>query len=420
MSKVISEFINRYEKEYDFYHNLSHNVEDKIKQSLSRAGVRAIVSSRAKSISRLDVKLEDRNRKKHYKAVSDIYDDIVDLSGVRVALYFPGDMDVVEDIINKNFHVHKVKRFPESLEKKKIGEYTKVFDGYSAAHFRVSLNDESRYGKNHCVEIQVASVLMHAWSEVEHDLVYKPLQGELSNEELMILDEINGLVLSGNIALERLQRAGIQRVSNESNTEFLNHYDFASFTLSKIKVNEDLFDFKTIFHLLKVADINNRDDIGRVIDKFKEFDKVKVIRNKKFHIRPEMLFVKAMAFLHPEKSIAVALEFNYDGSDYAKLLVHLLTNAIIAKDLTGCVDKLIKSIPFLAFEYELFDREQFLNEYSGIIDLKEMEDKELEKLFTKLDSLNDKIGQLDITKAEINEFINLCTLISVQPQPTPV
>jgi len=154
MSKVISEFINRYEKEYDFYHNLSHNVEDKIKQSLSRAGVRAIVSSRAKSISRLDVKLEDRNRKKHYKAVSDIYDDIVDLSGVRVALYFPGDMDVVEDIINKNFHVHKVKRFPESLEKKKIGEYTKVFDGYSAAHFRVSLNDESRYGKNHCVQMK--------------------------------------------------------------------------------------------------------------------------------------------------------------------------------------------------------------------------------------------------------------------------
>ena len=27
------------------------------------------------------------------------------------------------------------------------------------------------------IEIQVASVLMHAWSEVEHDLVYKPLSG---------------------------------------------------------------------------------------------------------------------------------------------------------------------------------------------------------------------------------------------------
>ena len=38
------------------------------------------------------------------------------------------------------------------------------------------------------IEIQVASVLMHAWSEVEHDLVYKPLQGTLSDEELAILD----------------------------------------------------------------------------------------------------------------------------------------------------------------------------------------------------------------------------------------
>jgi ppGpp synthetase/RelA/SpoT-type nucleotidyltranferase len=35
------------------------------------------------------------------------------------------------------------------------------------------------------VEIQVASVLMHAWAEVEHDLVYKPVDQEpLSDAEL--------------------------------------------------------------------------------------------------------------------------------------------------------------------------------------------------------------------------------------------
>ena len=65
------------------------------------------------------------------------------------------------------------------------------------------------------VEIQVASVLMHAWSEVEHDLVYKPLQGTLSDEELAILDELNGLVLAGEIALERLQSAGNERVKQQ-------------------------------------------------------------------------------------------------------------------------------------------------------------------------------------------------------------
>lgn len=53
---------------------------------------------------------------------------------------------------------------------------------------------------------------MHAWSEVEHDLIYKPLQGTLSKEELAILDELNGLVLAGEIALERLQAAGNERI----------------------------------------------------------------------------------------------------------------------------------------------------------------------------------------------------------------
>ena len=65
---------------------------------------------------------------------------------------------------------------------------------------------------------KVASVLMHAWSEVEHDLVYKPMQGTLSEEELAILDELNGLVLTGEIALERLQAAGNERIQNSKAT----------------------------------------------------------------------------------------------------------------------------------------------------------------------------------------------------------
>ena len=42
------------------------------------------------------------------------------------------------------------------------------------------------------IEIQVASVLMHAWSEVEHDLVYKPLSGTLSEEELLPVRHLAG------------------------------------------------------------------------------------------------------------------------------------------------------------------------------------------------------------------------------------
>jgi hypothetical protein len=80
------------------------------------------------------------------------------------------------------------------------------------------------------VEVQVASVLMHAWSEVEHDLVYKPLQGELSIDEYSVLDELNGLVLAGELALERLQRAGEARVAS-SGRGFANHYELATHLL---------------------------------------------------------------------------------------------------------------------------------------------------------------------------------------------
>jgi hypothetical protein len=54
---------------------------------------------------------------------------------------------------------------------------------------------------------------MHAWAEVNHDLVYKPARGELSDEEYSALDQLNGLVLVGEIGLERLQKAGEARVA---------------------------------------------------------------------------------------------------------------------------------------------------------------------------------------------------------------
>ncbi|MEK8142790.1 hypothetical protein NKH18_12950 [Streptomyces sp. M10(2022)] len=81
------------------------------------------------------------------------------------------------------------------------------------------------------MEIQVASVLMHAWSEVEHDLIYKPLEGDLSSQERAILDQLNGLVIAGELSLEMLQKAGEVRVASNSR-EFLNHYELAAHLLS--------------------------------------------------------------------------------------------------------------------------------------------------------------------------------------------
>lgn len=102
---------------------------------------------------------------------------------------------------------------------------------------------------------------MHAWSEVEHDLVYKPLNGNLSDEELAILDELNGLVLAGEIALERLQAAGNTRITKDKS--FNNQYELASFLYNKyedkLKHNNDLQlgNVELLYKLMKDCNLNS-------------------------------------------------------------------------------------------------------------------------------------------------------------------
>jgi len=84
--------------------------------------------------------------------------------------------------------------------------------GYVADHYLVRLKPELlrkkelRYADTQ-VEIQVASILMHAWAEVTHDLIYKPEKGNLTVEEMGILKDLNDIVREGEAQLEKLQGA---------------------------------------------------------------------------------------------------------------------------------------------------------------------------------------------------------------------
>jgi hypothetical protein len=107
---------------------------------------------------------------------------------------------------------------------------------------------------------------MHAWSEVEHDLVYKPLSGATSEDELQILDGLNGIVLSGEVFLERLQAAFEARVS-QSGTTFSNQYELAAFlydhlrtTISASGASEPVMGrVDILFRLLQIAELARPD-----------------------------------------------------------------------------------------------------------------------------------------------------------------
>lgn len=235
--KVISDFIKQYNKEFDFYQELARIVANKLDDQVIKRGIKAIVTHRAKRPDRLKEKLSKRNEEKNYQNTEEISSDILDLAGVRAALYFPSENSILSEIITDTFIVVEKKTFPNEPHKPKPG---KRFSGYWATHYRVKLKEEvdnKRY-KDTIVEIQVASVLMLAWSEVEHDLVYKPLSGNLSEDELAILDEINGLVLSGEIALERLQRAMAERTKKQN--DITDKYELTNLIVNSL--GKDYFD----------------------------------------------------------------------------------------------------------------------------------------------------------------------------------
>jgi ppGpp synthetase/RelA/SpoT-type nucleotidyltranferase len=229
---LIAQFIARYRREFDFYERAGRLVAQQLDARLQASGIRAMVTSRAKNPRRLEAKLRQRAGERPYETIDTMYADIVDLAGVRVALYFPGERTEVDKVIREQFVLTSP---PKEFTGTSNPTYKKRFSGYWATHYRLQLREsvlpeaDQRYSDAR-VEVQVASVLMHAWAEVEHDLVYKPLQGNLSEDELAILDELNGMVLTGEIALERLQRAAEVRVKG-SGARFENHYDLASFLL---------------------------------------------------------------------------------------------------------------------------------------------------------------------------------------------
>ena len=112
--------------------------------------------------------------------MSEIYADIADLSGVRVSLYFPGDRAKADRVINNLFMVAGNQEISGAVQTAFLQQTFFRLLGHPI--YRASMKEDSldksriKYAPVR-LKIQVASVLMHAWSEVEHDLVSEAASG---------------------------------------------------------------------------------------------------------------------------------------------------------------------------------------------------------------------------------------------------
>lgn len=106
---------------------------------------------------------------KDYLSIS----EVTDLCGIRITTYFENSVDAVRKVIENEFEVD----YKNSVDKRKL-HGSNAF-GYMSLHYVVSLKKnryelpEYRNFKGVKAELQIRSILQHAWAEVEHDLGYK-------------------------------------------------------------------------------------------------------------------------------------------------------------------------------------------------------------------------------------------------------
>ena len=163
-STVMAEYDNKYR----LYQNFVSEIEHQLKNILKVEGiVYNAITFRLKDRESLSKKIDRKNDK--YAALG----DLTDIAGVRVITYYAGDVDKVAEIVEREFAIDK----ENSIDKRDALEPDRF--GYCSVHYvvemsqeRLNLREYQAYAGLKC-EIQIRSVLQHAWAEIEHDLGYK-------------------------------------------------------------------------------------------------------------------------------------------------------------------------------------------------------------------------------------------------------
>ena len=164
----LDSILKEYDKQCKLYENFANKVKTLVEELVSNKNIPYnSITSRIKARASLEDKITRKNNK--YKTLG----NITDIAGVRVITYYSDDVDRVAKIIEQNFDVDR----DNSIDKRKAMEPDRF--GYCSVHYIVQFNQErlnlpeNQAYKNIKCEIQIRTVLQHAWAEIEHDLGYK-------------------------------------------------------------------------------------------------------------------------------------------------------------------------------------------------------------------------------------------------------
>lgn len=149
--------LQEYREQLPRFQKAAMEIYVQLKKVLDAAGiVVASIEYRVKSEQSLAGKLELKGAK--YASLK----DITDIVGLRVITFYSDDVDKVASAVDRLFSVD----WANSVDKRKLHEIDSF--GYMSLHYICSME-----GFPYRFEIQMRTVLQHAWANMNHDTGYK-------------------------------------------------------------------------------------------------------------------------------------------------------------------------------------------------------------------------------------------------------
>lgn len=149
--------LEEYQSNLQRFREVEQTVKQKLSDTFHEAGLLvAAIESRVKAYDSLAGKLELKGQK--YKSLA----DITDILGLRVITFYIDDVDKVASAVEKLFEID----WENTIDKRKIHEIDSF--GYLSLHYICSVP-----GFPYRFEIQMRTLLQHAWANMDHDTGYK-------------------------------------------------------------------------------------------------------------------------------------------------------------------------------------------------------------------------------------------------------